>query len=550
MTRVFFPAATPSQGVVGHASWQGSALVERIAGRVMLLWGWRRMALAGFAGALAVLAQAPYDFFAICFVSFPVLVWLLDGAVERAPAPILRRFLAFFAVGWSFGMGYLIAGFWWIGNATLVEAESFLWALPFVFLGLPLILAPFFGLAAMIARLFWSDGLGRIAALAFGFGVSEWLRNWLPWSGFPWNPIGYAAMPTPLLMQAAHHIGTFGMNTVAVFVFAMPALLAGRRHVRAGAVLVLVLVALQIGIGFWRLNNPIEGKPLTVRIVQPSIDLAEKWEGAVRDRIFATTLNLSKAPHESGRPEPELVLWPETSIPFLLTERPDALQALAGIGSPLALVGAVRGEGSGDDTRYYNSLVAVDSSGAVADAVDKVHLVPFGEYMPMDWLFGWLGVEQIVSGPMNFMAGAAHHPFVLPGGLRAAPFICYEVIFPAEVETAVQDADLIVNVTNDAWFGDTAGPYQHFRNLQVRAAETGMPALRAANNGISGAVDAKGRIVDALAMNARARLDLTITVPPRETKPLLGPSATGLAIVAAMGLLALLFTAYRNPRTN
>ena len=229
--------------------------MERVAGRVILLWGWRRAALAFLAGALAVLTQAPFDFFAAGFIAFPVLVWLVDGATPQPGANAVKRLAPAFAVGWCFGFGYFLAGLWWIGSALLVEADSFAWALPLAVVGIPVLLAFFYGAAVAFARLMWTDGIGRIAALAFGFGLAEWLRSFL-FTGFPWNPIGLAAMPVPLLMQSVTVTGVAGMNALAVLVFAMPALLAAGRDRRAGAALATALVAAHAGFGYFRLNAP------------------------------------------------------------------------------------------------------------------------------------------------------------------------------------------------------------------------------------------------------------------------------------------------------
>jgi apolipoprotein N-acyltransferase len=259
--------------------------MERLAGRIILLWGWRRALTAFLAGAFAVLAQAPYDFFAACFISFPVLVWLLDGAAVSGPVGLVRRLSPAFAIGWWFGFGYFLGGLWWIGNALLVEAEAFAWALPLAVVGIPLIMALFYGFAAALARLLWSNNIGRIAALAFGFGVAEWLRMIL-FTGFPWAAIGYAAMPVPLLMQSVSVVGLIGMNALAVFVFAMPALLAGRGGARLGFALAALIVAAHIVLGYVRLSTPPRPseRTLAVRIVQPSIAMTEKWDAAVADR--------------------------------------------------------------------------------------------------------------------------------------------------------------------------------------------------------------------------------------------------------------------------
>lgn len=514
--------------------------MERLAGRFILLWGWRRSLIAALAGALAVLAQAPYDFFAVCFVSFPILVWLLDGATADRPATLLRRLKPAFATGWWFGFGYFVAGLWWVGGAMLVEADEFAWAMPIAVVLLPAIMATFYGLAAALARAFWSDDVGRIAALAASFGFLEWLRTFV-FTGFPWNPIGNAAMPIPLLMQSVSVVGMPGMNALAVFVFAMPALLAGFRHIAAGFALAALLVAAHVGFGSMRLAAP-EATPvrdLPVRIVQPAIDMAAKLDSGSRDEIFRTLLSLSMASPAADGSKPKLIVWPETSLPFLLTERPDALVAIGEMlqdGQTL-LAGNVRAEGQGADARrYYNSVVAINDQGEITDAVDKVHLVPGGEYLPFADLLRQFGVEHIVAIPTAYSAGTTSHPITIGDNLKAAIFICYEIIFPEEVNEGARGTDLIVNVTNDAWFGDTPGPYQHFRSAQIRAVETGLPIVRAANNGISGVIDARGRVLDAYALNVRGTLDVTLPVSARSAQPLGDPERNGLLVLALLAV--------------
>ena len=174
----------------------------RLAGRIMLLWGLPRAAVAFLAGAIGALALPPFSFFAALFLSFTLFVWLMDGSTGSPGGAVFGRFRSTFSLGWFFGFGYFVAGLWWLGNALLVEGDEFAWALPLAVLGLPACLALFYGLATAIAGIFWSDGLGRIAALAFGFGLAEWFRGFVV-TGFPWNAVGYGAMPIPLMMQSA-----------------------------------------------------------------------------------------------------------------------------------------------------------------------------------------------------------------------------------------------------------------------------------------------------------------------------------------------------------
>lgn len=517
--------------------------MERMAGRIILLWGWRRALAAFLAGAVAVLTQAPFDFFAAGFLSFPILVWLLDGAAVAAPAGLIRRFMPSFWIGWWFGFGYFLAGLWWIGNALLVEADSFAWALPFAVLGIPLILAVFHGMAALIGRIFWSNNIGRIAALAFGFGLTEWLRSFVL-TGFPWIAVGYGVMPVPLLMQSVSITGIVGMNALAVFVFSMPGLMAARRDRRFGIAVALVLCVAHAGFGYWRLGLPAaaDGKSLAVRIVQPAVSMSEKWVPAEQSRVFDAMIKDSASPPEAGQAKPQLIVWPETSVPFLFTDRPEALTQIGSMLSPdqLLLAGAVRFEagGPGEEDRYYNSVVAIDHGGQIVDGIDKVHLVPFGEYLPASEFFDRIGIGQLVAGPTYFVAGSARHPLKLPGGLSAAAFICYEIIFPDLVSVDAASSDIIVNVTNDAWFGATPGPYQHFRLAQVRAVEAGLTVVRAANTGISGIIDAKGRIIDALAMGSHGHMDATVTIEPHAELLPFSPRTTGLGIICFFALLA------------
>lgn len=512
--------------------------MERLAGKVILLWGWRRALAAFLAGAVAALSQPPFDFFAACFLSFPILVWLLDGSTSAPGESLTRRIGRPFAIGWWFGFGYFLAGLWWVGNALLVEAELFAWALPFAVLGLPALLAAFYGLAAAIARLLWSDGFARIAALAFGFGVAEWLRS-VVLTGFPWNAIGQAAMPLPLLMQSVGVVGMAGINALAVFVFAAPALLASRRGRRTGFALAALLVLLHVGYGSLRLFQA-DASPETlvqVRIVQPSIDQAEKWDADVRERIFNTYLEMSAGETGEDAPHPELIVWPETSVPFILSRQPEALVALGELvedGQTL-LAGAVRVEGDGDDARYYNSVIAINSQGETYDAIDKIRLVPFGEYLPFGEVLSRLGMQRLVQSVSDFSPGGQRRAIEFGDGIRILPFICYEVIFPGIAGYGETQADLLLNVTNDAWFGDTPGPYQHFRQAQIRAVEAGRPMVRAANNGISGVIDAYGRVVDAFAVDAVGTLDAAV---PRQrlSAPAGEPWMVGAGILTFLGL--------------
>jgi apolipoprotein N-acyltransferase len=533
----------PSPGSAAHGR---EPAIAAFAGRLMLLWGAQRAMVAFLAGALGALAQAPFDFPAIGFISFPVLVWLLDGAAGDTAAGRLRKLRPFFVTGWWFGFGYFIAGLWWVGNAMLVDLQKYAWAMPIAILVLPAGLALFYGVAAALARPLWSEGIGRIAALAAGFAVVEWLRTFVL-TGFPWNAVGYAAMPVPALMQSVTVVGMVGMNALTVFAFSLPAMLAAPKARLLPMVLLASLLVAHGAFGLARLElaPTSSDETLAVRVVQPSIQQSEKWDRTMRDRIFSTYLEMSARPPERENTRPQLILWPETSVPFLFQQRPDALAALGeliGEGQTL-LAGAVRLEGdapSDPSARFYNSVVAVNSAGVLYDAVDKVHLVPLGEFVPFEDFLARLGITKLVELPGGFSAGGKRQAIEVAPGVRAVPYICYEVIFPGLAAAESADAQLIVNVTNDAWFGYSPGPYQHLRQAQVRAVEAGRPLLRAANNGISAAIDPFGRILDALELNGIGVMDVSVPLAPADGWSFARPALLGWLAVALLATTALL----------
>lgn len=523
--------------------------MEWLADRVILVWGFRRALLAIGAGAIGVLALPPFGFFAAMFVSFTLLVWLLDGAAAAPGSGIIRRLWPAFFTGWLFGFGYFVAGLWWLGHALMIDADQFAWALPLAIFGLPAFLAIFYGLATALARLVWSDGVGRIAALAFGFGLLEWLRSFV-FTGFPWNAIGYGMMPTPLMMQSAHLVGMLGVTVLSVFVFAAPALIGTRQGAIPGIGLAAILFAAHLGYGYYALNLPepafrADAKAPVVRVVQPNIDQEAKIDtDADRTAIFEKHLSLSAAPPKAGEKRPDIIVWPETALPFILTDNKDALTRIADVldDDQILITGAVRAEdmGPGMPPRYYNSIYVIDGRGQIIGAADKVHLVPFGEYVPFENVLKYFGIANIVEMPGGFSAAARRGLLTLPSSIRLYPLLCYEIIFPNEMTPDIARADAIVNVTNDAWFGDTPGPYQHFQQARVRAVEYGLPLIRSANSGISALVDSHGRLISGLDLNQQGFVDATLG---SVTQPNIDQKLRIIyfwLVLAFMGLIALI----------
>ena len=520
-------------------------MLERLSHGVTLLWGWRRTLVVAAAGALGALAQAPLHFFPVLWISFPVLVWALDGAVELRRTGTLARLGPAFRVGWAFGTGWFLAGLWWVGAAFMVDVARFGWMIPFALAFLSVGLGLFHGLAAVVARLLWSDGPGRVVALAVGFFLADWLRGHVL-TGFPWNIVGYGLAANGPMMQVLAIVGAYGSTFLAVLIFAAPAALArgaasDRRFVAAAAVLLLAVV----GLGAVRLAlTPTAFAPdLRFRIVQPAIDQWKKWKPEFKTETVERYAELSASPaaEASAAPPRDLrpgltagamaapadgrlpagithLVWPESAFPFVLTEEPWALSTIAElIGARTTLLtGAVRVEApSAGEARahWYNSIFALGARAEVLAAYDKVHLVPFGEYLPFQDFAESLGLRQLTHLRGGFTPGPARRTIEIPGTPPFSALVCYEVIFPGEVVDAAHRPAWILNVTNDAWYGMTPGPWQHFHQARLRAVEEGLPVVRAANNGVSAAIDPLGRVVAHLTLGAVGVVDFDLPRP-------------------------------------
>ena len=506
---------------------------ERLRRSIAHAHGWRRGLAAFLAGALSVLAMAPFFASPILLLTLPVLVWLIDGAgpyprpVSLPGLGLTRQAWRAGVVGWWFGFGYFLFGLYWIGEAFLVEAETFAWMLPFAVTLLPAGLARFFGLATILARLAWSGGLARILILAVSLALAEWLRGHIL-TGFPWNTLGYAlTYPLPL-MQTAGVLGIYGLTLCTVLIFAAPLALwaeAGHRPrvpalaIALASALVPLLVLAGGGIYILKRQPISVDDSVRIRIVQASIAQREKWLPEKQGQNFERQLDLSRRNPDGVQDDLDgitHVIWPEAAMPFRPLDHPEALVAIGKLlpSRTLLVSGAIRVQqprpGSDAPRQAYNSLMVFSAprGGLAAPIYDKIHLAPFGEYLPMQAVLESIGLQQLTRLRGGFSSGVTPRPLLaIPGLPRAGVLICYEAIFPTEVVQGAERPGLLINVTNDGWFGDSIGPHQHFHQARVRAVEQGLPLIRSANNGISAVIDAQGRLLQKLDLNRRGVID-------------------------------------------
>jgi len=471
--------------------------------------GLRLCLAAWLGGAITALALPPLHLWP-ALLGFAGLLWLLRRTE--------RRWLAF-ALGWSFGFGYFVVGLYWIAIAFFTDAERFgALAFPAVAM-LCAFMALYPALAAGLASLRrWRSPSAAALALAIAWIATEALRAVL-FGGFPWNLIGYAWSSSDAISQLGALTGIYGLSFMAVLLGALPAALlepGGRRPwwpVAAGAA---ALGLVWLG-GMVRLAGAESAAvpDIRLRLVQGNVPQENKWQPELRARWFARHLQLSA----DGATGISHVIWPESASAYPLDQEPEARRLVAQVVPPggLLLTGGERFDVSRDPPKAWNSLFVVDGTGEIAARYDKHDLVPFGEFLPLRGFLGQIGLSKLTPGMLDFEAGPGRQTIALDGLPPFSPLICYEAIFPGGVVDPDARPDWLLNVTNDGWFGNSSGPYQHLAMARMRAIEEGLPLVRGANTGISAVVDPWGRVQARLGLGETGVLDAALPQPLAET---------------------------------
>ena len=504
--------------IAHHAAPLSRAFVKA-ADFILALRGWRRFLSAFLAGVATALAMAPIYAVPLLFIGFPVLILLLDRSAQT-PSPKKSAFV----IGWLFGLGYFLAGLYWMAFSFLVQADQFAWMAPFAMLGLPSFLAFFSALVAITYVTITRDDGGRVLVFAALWAIAEYFRGTI-FTGLPWNLVGQSFAGSALMAQFAAWGGAYGLSLAVVVAACAPAACLGfkapKNKALLGSLASLMIIAGLAIFGAIRLAMPEPAlrEKTYVRIVQPNIPQREKIDPDFWGQNFYKQVELSKkaAPEEAQL----FIIWPENGAP-LLNEAKSALAALTRElpADAILFAGAVRRDETPEGRlQYFNSMMVIANTPQGRDVVtsyDKHHLVPFGEYLPFYGLLEILGLAQLTPyGDAGFTSGKG--PAVLSaGGQSFAPLICYEAIFPGALYPKSERPDWLVTITNDAWFGDTSGPRQHLDMARLRAIESGLPMARSANTGISALIDAKGRIVARVDLYQNGSIDAPLpgALPP------------------------------------
>jgi apolipoprotein N-acyltransferase len=475
--------------------------------------------LAAVLGAIAAFGQAPYDQPLILMAALVAALYFFSQAYSPRQAALF---------GWAFGTGYFAHALQWIVSPFMVDVARHGWMAPFALLFLAAGLALFWGLAFWLARcLSRQTSWGVVLTLP----AVELIRAYI-FTGFPWAMVSQSLVDTSG-GQALSWVGPYALN-LAMIAVAVPlsqtAQTWAARTLRYGAILLgLGAVALPVMAPEAVLSER------TIRLIQPNAAQRDKWDPVQIPVFFDRQLQYTSAPPQDGGTAPDLVLWSETAIPWVLDLAQPALDQIAQAGGKATVALGVQRR---NRDQYFNTMVVLDGAGDVAQSYDKHHLVPFGEYMPFADVFARVGVFGLAQRALGGYASGTGPKLLDFGEMgRALPLICYEAVFPHDVNAAPERPDFLIQITNDAWFGKAAGPRQHLAQARMRAIEQGLPLARAANTGISAMIDPYGRVLAWLPLNAAGFVDATLPLPRKPTFY----SRTGdmpFAIVLLLGLVA------------
>ncbi|WBU62854.1 apolipoprotein N-acyltransferase [Paracoccus aerodenitrificans] len=478
-----------------------SADTASATGKALRRRSWMGAVLNFLLGAACALGQAPWGLWPVTIIALSILFWRI-GTAATTRAACLKGGVA--------GAGYFALALSWIVEPFLVQPEIYGWMAPFALILMAAGGGVFWAVPGWLAGRLTNDRLARVAAFAAALVLSDWLRGWI-FTGFPWTILGHIWIGTPAA-QAASFIGGIGLSALTVAAAALPVLFQ-RSHgpdwhrFLPGSIISLLLIAVVWAGGLLRLDTKITMTGKTIRLVQPNAEQALKWDPDWAQIFWERLLTESAAPPEG--PPPDAVIWPETAVGFLLNQADDILPVISEAAGAPVLMGIQRAE----DERYYNALIEITREGTLAETYDKFHLVPFGEYIPWGDFLSRLGIGAFAAQQGYGYTPGPGPAVMTPEGLPPLqPLICYEAIFPQHLRS-VNGAKWLLQVTNDAWFGTISGPYQHLAQARLRAIESGMPLMRAANTGITAAIDPLGRITSSLPLGAMGHIDAGLAAP-------------------------------------
>ena len=448
--------------------------------------------ISSFLGALSNLIQAPWNFFLLIFLIFPILHLILDSKIKDQS--YLQRFISLLLILGGFLYFYFLFGFSWIISAFEFRPE--LSSFKFITLfGLPLLMLIFVSPSFVIPTIFWDTKVNKILSLASCISIGEFLRGNI-FTGFSWNNFSHSLAINENLMQifsiTGQYLATFFLIVISQFI-----LFFWKDRAYFKALIFISLLPVIFLYGSIRIKDNEFIDTSLIGVVQPNVLQKDKIDNPDEYEILKNLIHLS------NKEDANFLIWPESSLPILLQYNPEIIELIVDNlpKESEILIGNITFQAD----KFRNSALLIDQDKKIRDIYHKVHLVPFGEYMPFHDILSKLPFMKIITGDIGFDSGKEINSiYTKVGNARIA--ICYEIIFPEEINPNNEKLDLIINITNDAWFGNSSGPFQHFNSSRFRAIEQGIPVFRSANTGISAIIDPYGRIIDKIGLGKKGSI--------------------------------------------
>ncbi len=448
-------------------------------------------------GCFSSVSFAPSHFLPALFIGLSFLFYTLNTANSKKEA-------FQYAFYFGFGLGFLSLA--WISNALLIDGGTYVLLIPFLLMGLGLLFGLFYAVPASLSC-FAQSGFKRLFAFSGLFVFFEWVRSWLL-TGFPWNLTGYIWNDVLPILQSASVWGVYGLSLITVLTFSSGAFLPKVKPLLMSMGILVILY----GLGLFRLYGASHDMVFGVqlRLVQPNIEQSLKWNPQKAEENLSKLIRLSRENNQNITH----VIWPEAAVSFLIDQNEmERLRLMSAIRQGSFLItGGLRGVDP-IHKKLSNSLFILDDMTNLISYYDKSHLVPFGEYVPLKDI---IPIPKVVPLPADFQAGTGIRTITIPKAPTASPLICYEIIFPGQVALKKPRPNWLLNITNDAWYGISAGPYQHLGIAQMRAVEEGLPVVRGTNNGISAVINPYGQIIASKGLGEEGIIDSPL---PRSIDP-------------------------------
>ena len=467
-------------------------------------------------GAITILGFAPYNLTFINFFTFSILLFLISKVKKSTQSKYRNKKSNryFFYLGCSFGFGFFLLGNYWI-TISLTHDEMFKGLIPFALILIPLFLSLFFGLAILLVGTFVEKDISFILFFSLVFSIFEFLRGNL-FTGFPWNLISYTWSWSTEIVQILSLIGAYSLSLISITFFCIPFLFFKKEFVLKNIFFVLFCLIIFIGnysYGKFKLNNSNYkfDKEINVKIISPNFSLKD-YNNQSEEFQIKRLIKIS----DPKKDKKTLFIWPEGIFYQSYLEDIKKYRNLFKdkfSENHLIILGInnFTSINNIDDQKYFNSLAVLNYKLEILSLYNKINLVPFGEFLPFEKTLSKFGLKKITPGYSSFSSGDERMMINLGSQFNEKlilPLICYEIIYPAKIKKANQLPDLVVNISEDAWFGQSIGPHQHFTKAIYRSIEEGVFIARSANKGISAFINPNGKVLKSLNMGESGNIEL------------------------------------------